>query len=72
MKKHSLTVPQLMFVIATRGALAAGAALLVSGKLSKETRQKAGLALIGIGGATTIPAMRMFLGGKSLRESFGL
>jgi len=71
MKKHSLTVPELMFVIGTRAALAAGVALLLSGKLKEKTRRKAGLALMSIGGATTIPAARIFLQGKSLRKSFG-
>ena len=61
-----------MFIVATRAALAAGVALLLSNKLSKNTRRKAGLALMGIGGATTIPAARIFLGGKSLRKSLGL
>jgi len=72
MKKRTLTVPQLMFIVGTRAALAAGVALLVSNKLDKDTRRRAGLALMGIGGATTIPAARMFLTGKSLRKSLGL
>ena len=71
MKTRTLTVPELMFVIGTRAALAAGAALLVSGKLTKKTRQRAGLALMGIGGATTIPAARLFLRSKSVRKRLG-
>ena len=72
MKSRTLKVPELMFIVATRAALAAGVALLVSDKLSKNTRRKAALALMGIGGVTTIPAARMFLTGKSLRKSLGL
>ena len=72
MKTRTLTVPELMFVIGTRAALAAGAALLVSSKLTKKTRRRAGLALMGIGGATTIPAARIFLRGKSVRKRLGL
>jgi len=72
MKSQNLSVPELMFIVATRAALAAGVALLVSNKLSKSTRRKAGLALMGIGGVTTIPAARIFLQGKSLRKSLGL
>jgi len=72
MKTKNLTVPELMFIISTRAALAAGAALLVSNKLNKNTRRRAGLALMGIGGVTTIPALRIFFGGKPLRKRLGL
>jgi hypothetical protein len=72
MKTRTLTVPELMFVIGTRAALAAGAALLVSGKLKPKTRRAAGLALMGVGGATTIPAARLFLRSGSLRRRLGL
>jgi hypothetical protein len=72
MKTRTLTVPELMFVIGTRAALAAGAALLVSGKLNPKTRRAAGLALMGVGGATTIPAARLFMRSGSLRKRLGL
>jgi len=66
MAKRSLSVPQLMFVIGTRAALAAGAALLVSEKLNKTPRRIAGLALMGVGAATTVPAAKIFLNAKPL------
>jgi len=72
MKKRTLTVPELMFVVGTRAALAAGVALLVSGKLKEKTRRKAGLALMSVGGASTIPAAKIFLRGKTLRKRLGL
>ena len=72
MKTKSLTVPELMFVVATRAALAAGAALLISGKLKPKTRRAAGLALIGVGGVTTIPAARLLIRQKSLLKRLGL
>lgn len=72
MKTKTLTVPELMFIVATRAALAAGAALLLSGKLNPKVRRAAGLALIGLGGVTTIPAARVVLRPKSLRERLGL
>ena len=72
MKTKSLTVPELMFVVATRAALAAGAALLLSGKLKPKTRRAAGLALIGVGGVTTIPAARLLIRQKSLLKRLGL
>ena len=72
MKRSSLTVPQLMFIIGTRAALAAGVALLVSGRLKDSVRKTAGLALVGIGGATTIPAAKIAFGRRSLLQRFGV
>jgi len=46
MKKRTLTVPEMMFIVATRAALAAGVALLISGRLKQSTRRAAGLALV--------------------------
>ena len=72
MKTKTLTIPELMFVVGTRAALAAGAALLVSGKLKPKTRRAAGLALMGIAGVTTIPAARIVLRRKPLLKRFGI
>jgi hypothetical protein len=51
MKRISLSVPQFMFVVTTRAALAAGVALLFSPRLSKVQRRAAGASLVGLGGA---------------------
>ena len=72
MKKRSITVPELMFIIGTRAALAAGVALLASGRLKSSTRRAAGLALVGVGGVTTVPAARIFFRRKSLLSRLGL
>jgi hypothetical protein len=72
MKKRTLTVPELMFIIGTRAALAAGVALLVSGRLKQSTRRAAGLALVGVGGVTTIPAAKIALRRRSLLSRLGL
>ena len=72
MKTRSITVPEMMFVIATRAALAAGVAFLVSSKLKEKTRRAAGLALVGFGGITTIPAAKIFLRRKSLLNRIGI
>ena len=66
MKKRSLTTPELMFLIGTRAALAAGVALLVSNGLKSSTRTTAGAALAALGVATTIPAARIFVNSKPL------
>lgn len=59
MKKRLLSIPQLMFVVGTRGALGAGVALLASRRLSDRKRRAAGLTLALLGAATTIPAARI-------------
>ncbi|HYS55824.1 MAG TPA: hypothetical protein VER58_18850 [Thermoanaerobaculia bacterium] len=66
MKKRSVTVPELMFVIGTRAALAAGVALLVSEHLKDSTKLAAGITLMGIGAVTTIPAAKIFSPRKSV------
>ena len=72
MKRRSLSVPEMMFIIATRAALAAGVALLISGRLKQSTRRAAGLALVGVGGVTTIPAAKIAFRRKSLLSRLGL
>ena len=56
MRAITLPLPKLGFVIATRAMLAAGLALILGGRLSAEQRRRAGLALVAIGAATTVPA----------------
>ena len=59
MRRHRLTAPQIGFLIGTRAALAAGAGLLLSGRLSRTVRQRVGTALVAFGALTTIPAARI-------------
>ncbi len=70
MQKRLLSVPQLMFVIGTRAALAAGVALLASERLEKKPRRIAGLSLIGLGAATTFPAAKILMNAKPLLGRF--
>jgi hypothetical protein len=56
MKKVLLNLPTFGFVVGTRAALAAGVALLVSGRLPPARRRALGLTLVAIGAATTLPA----------------
>ena len=62
MRKLVVTVPEVAFIAATRGALGFGAGLLLSGKLNDERRRKIGLGLLAFGIATTIPAARKLFG----------
>mgnify|MGYP006951363472 CR=1 FL=1 len=64
MHKPDLTFPELMFVVATRGMLAAGAALLIAGRLSQKQRRLVGGALVAIGAVTTVPALMAVIGSK--------
>jgi hypothetical protein len=63
MKTATLELPALAFVVATRAALAAGVGLLVSGMLTPRQRRSVGATLVGVGVATTIPAVRSVLEG---------
>ena len=56
MRNITLPLPQFGFVVATRAALAAGIALMVSDRVPQARRRTVGLALVGIGAISTIPA----------------
>jgi len=62
MRKLVLTVPEVAFIAATRGALGFGAGLLLSEKFNDVRRRKIGLGLLAFGIATTIPAARKLFG----------
>jgi hypothetical protein len=47
------------FLVGTRAALALGIGLLVASRIPEERRRRIGLALLGLGAATTVPAIRM-------------
>ena len=57
MKTLTLSIPQLWFIVATRAALAFGAGLLTSAKIPAHRSRAIGLTLVGIGAATTVPAV---------------
>ena len=65
MRKHTLSTPQLMFVVGTRAMLGAGIGLLASSRLKGRAR-RAGLALALIGAATTVPAAKLAFGKQTL------
>ena len=55
-KTLTLSAPKFGFVVGTRAALAFGAGLLISRRLSESRRRKVGRTLVAVGLATTIPA----------------
>ena len=55
-KSLTLSTPRFGFVVATRAALALGAGLLISRRLSEARRRKVGRTLVALGVASTVPA----------------
>ena len=55
LKERMVTIPELMLIGGTRVALGLGIGLLIRDKLNKDQRKAAGLALLIVGAATTIP-----------------
>jgi predicted phosphoribosyltransferase len=58
MRTITLALPRFGFIVATRAALGVGIGLLVASRLSAQQRRAAGVGLIALGAATTIPAAR--------------
>jgi hypothetical protein len=58
-KSFNLKPSSFGFLVGTRAALAFGAGLLVASRIPEDRRKQIGLALLGLGVATTVPAVRM-------------
>ena len=59
MKSFNLKLPVVGFLVGTRAAMAFGAGLLAASRIPESRRTRIGLALLGLGAATTVPAIRM-------------
>ena len=57
MRTVTLKLPVFGSIVATRAALAFGAGMLVAARVPDARRRKIGLALVGLGAATTVPAV---------------
>lgn len=55
MIEKNITLPEMILWTGTRVALGVGIGMLVSRRLNKDAMKAAGLALIAVGGFTTIP-----------------
>jgi hypothetical protein len=66
MRRLALTVPEVAFIAATRGALGFGIGLLLSSKFDESRRRTVGWSLFALGLATTIPAARRVFGTHSV------
>ena len=69
--KRTLTIPELLLIVSTRVAFGAGIALLLSDRLSRDTRKGAGWALVAVGAVTTIPLALQMKGSWEHREERG-
>jgi hypothetical protein len=67
--KFSLSPPLFGFIVATRAALGIGVGLLLADRLSRKQRRTLAMSLIGIGAATTIPAIRGLLASRESRRA---
>ena len=73
MRTINLPLPVMGFVVSTRAALGMGVGLLIAGRLSEQRRRTLGLALVGVGAATTVPAIRWVLRGiRATRHPSGV
>lgn len=62
MKKTILTIPEVGLIAGTRAMFGFGIGLLVSDRLRRRQRKRAGWALVCIGALTTIPLVMDVLG----------
>jgi hypothetical protein len=60
----TLSPPLFGFIVATRAALGFGLGLLLADRIPPERRRAVALTFIGIGAATTIPAVRSLLNSR--------
>jgi hypothetical protein len=67
-KKIELSLPQLLFVAATRGALGMGIGLLVADHFRRAKRRRIGATLLTLGALTTIPAAYLVFGRGSAKS----
>jgi hypothetical protein len=65
MKERTLTIPEIMLIGGTRGALGAGIALLLGDRLGREQRRAVGWTLFLVGALTTVPLALNLLGKPS-------
>jgi hypothetical protein len=59
MQSFNLKPQTFGFLVGTRAALAFGVGLLVASRIPEGRRKRIGLALLGLGAATTIPAIQL-------------
>lgn len=71
LKERKVTVPELILVAGTRAAVGVGVGLLLKEKLNKDQRRGAGLALVILGGLSTIPLVLEIFSEKNHQRKAG-
>ena len=71
LRERKVTLPELILVAGTRAALGLGVGLLLKDKLNKDQRRGAGLALVILGGLSTIPLALEIFGEKDQQGEAG-
>ncbi|MGH9415326.1 MAG: hypothetical protein ACRD01_01745 [Terriglobales bacterium] len=61
-------VPDLILLVGTRTAIGIGAGLLLARRLNRDQGKAAGVALIALGGFTTVPLAMRFAGRRRWRQ----
>ena len=70
--ERRLSVPEVILIAGTRVALGIGIGLLLSDRFNRDQRRAAGLALVAVGAATTIPLAISVIGKKADATSIDL
>jgi hypothetical protein len=62
MHERQFTITELAMMAGTRVALGMGIGMLLSGRLGRDQRKAAGIALLVVGAATTVPFVMNLIG----------
>jgi ABC-type anion transport system duplicated permease subunit len=65
MHERRFTISEIATIAGTRVALGMGIGMLLSGRLSRDQRKAAGIALLVVGAATTVPFVMKLIGQSS-------
>jgi len=68
MRERVITIPELILIAGTRVALGIGAGLLLSARMSRDTRKGAGLSLLIVGALSSVPIFMNIVKKPSLVE----
>ena len=68
MRKHLVTLPEVVIIAATRGMIGFGAGLLLSERFGRDRRRPVGWTLLTVGLVSTIPLALQLLRGRSLDD----
>jgi hypothetical protein len=68
MRKHLVTLPEVVLIAVTRGMIGLGAGLLLSERFGRNRRRPVGWTLLTVGLASTIPIALQLLRGRGVAD----